>query len=376
MKITIVQGAFLPVPPMLGGAMEKVWFALGQEFARRGHEVKHISRAYPGLSARETRGGVKHRRLSGFAQPRSLAVLKLLDLWYSLRVRAILPEGDILVTNTFWLPMLVRSPRLGKLCVHVARYPKGQLRFYRHAAQLLTLSSPIARAMAEQEPSIQKKIAMLPLPLPASDQPNTESKRELSMLYVGRIHPEKGIGLLVDAFGRFLKQSGTTADGWKLTVVGPWKESQGGGGEDYHRDLLAQAAPLGNRIEWVGPVFGAGKLEAYYRRASLFIYPSLAELGETFGLAPLEAMAQGCPPLVSSLECFQDFIADGDTGFIFDHRAPDPAAALAGKLATLAGNPVLLRETARRAQQASLAYRPEVLAERYLANFSSLLISS
>ena len=43
MKITIVLGAFFPVPPIMGGAVEKVWFALGQEFARRGHEVVQIS---------------------------------------------------------------------------------------------------------------------------------------------------------------------------------------------------------------------------------------------------------------------------------------------------------------------------------------------
>ena len=35
MKITIVQGAFLPVPPLMGGAVENIWFALGQDFARR-----------------------------------------------------------------------------------------------------------------------------------------------------------------------------------------------------------------------------------------------------------------------------------------------------------------------------------------------------
>ena len=43
MKITIVLGAFFPVPPLMGGAVEKVWFALAQEFARLGHEVTQIS---------------------------------------------------------------------------------------------------------------------------------------------------------------------------------------------------------------------------------------------------------------------------------------------------------------------------------------------
>ena len=129
MKITIVLGAFFPVPPRMGGAVEKVWFALGQEFARQGHEVVQISRTHPQLPARETIGGVRHIRVSGFAQPRSSLWLKFLDLIYSVRVRFVLPRADILVTNTFWLPMLVRGRAPGLVYVHVQRGPKGQMRW-------------------------------------------------------------------------------------------------------------------------------------------------------------------------------------------------------------------------------------------------------
>jgi hypothetical protein len=48
-KINILQGAFLPVPPIKGGAIEAVWFLLGQEFAKHGHEVTHISCTHKGL---------------------------------------------------------------------------------------------------------------------------------------------------------------------------------------------------------------------------------------------------------------------------------------------------------------------------------------
>src|SRR5450432_138641 len=131
MRITIVTGAFFPVPPLLGGAVEKVWFALGQEFARLGHEVVHISRAHPHLAAREEIAGVQHRRVRGFSQPRSIVRLKLFDLVYSLGVRRVLPPADILVTNTFWLPLLVRGTKRGLLYVHVQRGPKGQMRYYK-----------------------------------------------------------------------------------------------------------------------------------------------------------------------------------------------------------------------------------------------------
>ena len=92
MKITIVLGAFFPVPPLMGGAVEKVWFALAQEFARLGHQVTQISRSHPDLPAAEEIERVLHLRIRGHSQPRSMVWLKWLDLLYSLRVRRILPH--------------------------------------------------------------------------------------------------------------------------------------------------------------------------------------------------------------------------------------------------------------------------------------------
>ena len=46
----------------------------------------------------------------------------------------------------------------------------------------------------------------------------------------------------------------------------------------------------------------------------------MAEKGEAMPVAPLEAMANGCVPLVSKLDCFRDYISDGTNGFVFDHR--------------------------------------------------------
>jgi hypothetical protein len=42
MNITIVQGGLLPIPPILGGATEKIWFDLGKQFVAMGHNATHI----------------------------------------------------------------------------------------------------------------------------------------------------------------------------------------------------------------------------------------------------------------------------------------------------------------------------------------------
>ena len=54
MRITILQGAFLPVPAIRGGAIEKAWQVLGEAFVKAGHDVTHISRLCDGLPEQES----------------------------------------------------------------------------------------------------------------------------------------------------------------------------------------------------------------------------------------------------------------------------------------------------------------------------------
>lgn len=371
MKITIVTGAFFPVPPLLGGAVEKVWFALGQEFVRLGHEVVQISRAHPDLPEREEIAGVQHRRVGGFAQPRSLVRLKLLDLLYSLRVRRILPRADVLVTNTFWLPLLVRGRKHGLLYVHVQRGPKGQMRWYAHAARLCAVSRAIAEDIVAEAPQLRAQVCALPNALPLRVAPLTNAPRARTILFVGRIHPEKGIELFLRAL---VDLPPDLRAQWKIKIVGPHEVALGGGGEDFLRMISALAEESGLQIEWLGKIFEPAKLRAEYEASSIFVYPSLAERGETFGLAPLEAMAEGCIPIVSSLACFRDYIDDDVNGFVFDHRAPEPARVFARRLAeVLQFPPEKLAELRVAAHAAAQQFDVAEVAPRYLADFASLL---
>ena len=375
MKITIAQGAFLPVPPLLGGAVEKVWFALGQEFVERGHSVTHISRRFPGLPQEETIAGVQHVRVSGFDTPRSLMLLKALDLVYSLRVARKLESADILVTNTFWLPILIRSAKSGSLYVHVARYPRGQMSFYRHAARLQTVSHAVMEAILAEANMPRDKVCTIPYPV-LSPRPTVLTafpERQKEILFVGRVHPEKGVHLLIEAF-RLLSHD-RLAD-WRLVIVGPTATSAGGGGTDYQKQIEELARPLGTQVSWVGPVYESQALDEFYTRASLFVYPSLAERGETFGLAPLEAMSRGCPTLVSDLGCFREFLNDSVDGFVFDHRAPKPAVALADKIAELLQNPDQMARVSEAALRKAENYSLDRIAQVYLDDFESLLAAT
>ena len=372
MKITIVLGAFFPVPPTMGGGVEKVWYALAPEFVKRGHEVVVISRRMRNQPAEEIANGVRHLRIKGFNTPRSFVWLKFLDLLYSLRVKSVLPAADILVTNTFWLPILMRDPRRGKVYVQVARYPKGQMRLYRKAARLQAPSQAVARAIVAEAPELAEKVAVVPNPVSNSSSTSPALPvvdREKTMLYVGRLHPEKGVHLLIDAF---VRGTATAFGEWRLMIVGPTETRFGGGGSEYLADLQQAAANAAGYITFTGPIFDQSALEQAFRSARLFVYPSLAERGESFGLAPLEAMTQACPVLVSKLDCFGDFIRDRETGFVFDHRSDNPAKSLREKMETVIGDEVVLAKVAEAGRRKSAEYSPAHVADLFLADFQQV----
>lgn len=367
MRIAILQGAFFPVPPLRGGAIEKLWHSLGLEFAHAGHQVTHVSRLCDGLPARSEEGGVTHLRVRGYDQPANRYVLKACDLEYSWRACARIPPCDIIVTNSFWSPLLLRR-RPEKICVVVERMPKGQMRLYRGAARLRASTGAVRDAIVRDDPKAAARIAVIPNPLPRVPGRAVDwSQKARTILFVGRLHREKGIEMLLEAFSRGVR-SGLLA-AWKLQLVGPAAQERGGSGQDWADALRAKYGQPG--IEWLGSIYDPAELDGVFERASLFVYPTTAEEGEAMPVAPLEAMAWGAVPVVSRLACFEDYIQSGRNGFSFDHRTPDPAATLEAALA--AAVRADLRGMGGEATAVRVTHAPDRIAGLFLEDFKSLL---
>lgn len=375
MKITILQGAFLPVPPKLGGAVEKLWYQFGILFQESGHFVTHISRSYSGLPSEQIISGVHHIRLSGFDMPSNFLLVKLFDLLFSIRALFTLPAADILVTNTFWMPILLFlfPQSRGRIVVSVERMPKGQMRFYRHAAILRCCSTAVRERLVQQTPCLSKKAIVIANPLPfCLTDPPLEYPKQNTILYCGRLHPEKGLDLLIRAYNTACRHG---LQNWSLSLIGPSDVTTGGGGLAWLRQLQALASSGLGSIHFLGPIFDDQQLHAEYQKASIFAYPSLSESGEAMGLAPLEAMAFGAVPLVSSLACFRDFITHGSNGLVFDHRSHDPVSALAEALLGLASDPLRLHRLSREALLVRQTHHPRRIAQQMLDCFNEVCFS-
>lgn len=371
MKVVILQGAFLPVPPLMGGAVEKMWFILGQKFSARGHEVTHISRQYNQLPREEFIHEVMHIRIAGYETPLSLVLLKLLDAFYTIRAMKIIPKNaDIVVTNTFWAPIFLPLITQAKVYVDVQRMPKGQMRFYKKS-HLRANSTPVAAAIrAELPEALHYKVSMVPNPLPYQatgieqiDLRDLSNKKRV-ILYCGRVHPEKGLELLNATIQAL-------PDDWILKIVGPYKTAEGGGGEEYLQ--LLKSIFNSSKVQFIEPIYDVNKLNQIYKEASIFVYPSIAEKGETFGLAPLEAMAWSAVPVVSDLDCFKDFISHGKNGLIFDHRLMDAGGQLKECVLDLIQNHQKLVRLANEAIKVNFSHSPDKIADLFLADFKRLL---
>jgi glycosyltransferase involved in cell wall biosynthesis len=243
---------------------------------------------------------------------------------------------------------------------------------YFRADRLQAVSQAIAKAIMAQAPSLADRVVCIGNPVPeAYFDAQTEAERNRTVLFVGRLAREKGVHLLIEAFALLMRDPRRQRQEWKLRIVGPHDVSQGGDGDEYLSELRDLAAPLGTACEFLGPIFEQNDLIAQYSAASIFAYPSVAETGEAFGLAPLEAMATGCAAIVSDLRCFDDFIEDGRSGMRFDHKARNRVERLAAVLSGLMASRELRDRIAGNGRRVAENFRTSRIAEKMLDDFAN-----
>jgi glycosyltransferase involved in cell wall biosynthesis len=167
---------------------------------------------------------------------------------------------------------------------------------------------------------------------PAPDRPRARAY----IVYVGNVKPQKNLGVLLRAFAS-IKDS-IPHD---LVIIG-----RKDGMRTADQALAVEARALGDRVELTGEI-PFDRLRALVSNADALVAPSLYE---GFGLPPLEAMAAGCPCLVSRVASHPEVCGDA-ASYCNPHDAADVAQALQ-RLLTDAGLRATLRERGtRRAAQ-------------------------
>jgi len=142
---------------------------------------------------------------------------------------------------------------------------------------------------------------------------STRSRAERTILYLGRIHPIKGIDRLVEAFGVVHKSNGAA----RLLIVG----------QDYgarpQLEKIVRKLGLESKVEFKGPVYGEPK-KALLFGADVLVLPSYSEI---FGLVVLEAFASGLPVIATNACSIADDLESAHAGLIVS-SVPEMADAI------------------------------------------------
>ncbi len=114
------------------------------------------------------------------------------------------------------------------------------------------------------------------------------------LLFLGRIHPVKGLLNLVEAF------ASVRPPGWRVIIAGPDE-----GGHRREVEAAVSSAGLDGVFEFRGAATGEEKWELY-RQSDLFVLPSLSE---NFGLVVGEALSSGVPVVTTKATPWEELAA-------------------------------------------------------------------
>jgi glycosyltransferase involved in cell wall biosynthesis len=161
----------------------------------------------------------------------------------------------------------------------------------------------------------------------------SQKKSGQDLLFVGRVSPEKGVHVLIDAFGIVLKKYPNTrlkiaggigsapveflvgiSDGELVRNLARFYDGSFSKDDYYYNQLLTRLpADQMRRISFLGYV-PYQKLQKVYQNADVFISASLSE---ALGMPILEALASGLPVIASDVGGIPELIKHGETGLLF-----------------------------------------------------------
>jgi len=362
MNLAILIGRFPPGP--VGGAefqAERWAQLLGDR-----HRVVVVTRRDPGQPDRETRDGFEVVRLP-------VSPLPLWRTWHDLRgieraVSHLSPRPDLLLCFQTFISGLAGVWIQSRSGIPAVVWVRGddEIRLddpgitrwvspgvWRRARGVLTQSDAVrtellARLAARDARASQLLAGKLEVVPNGIDLPGPPLPAGRGILAVGRLIPQKGMDVVIDA---------VAPTSLSLTIAGDGPERS---------RLEARARPFGDRIRFEGSV-PRDRLDRLYRDACCVVLAS--RRGEGLPNVLLEGMSYGRPIVATPVAGVRDLVHDGENGLLIP---PDDPVALRAALSRLAADPALAtrlgaagRITAERFRWESVRRDLEPLLERW-----------
>ena len=240
------------------------------------------------------------------------------------------------------VPYALHVPTLG-LADGVAAIPgpvRGWVRSaVAGAAAVMALNEAHGRELARVVPAGRVRIVRNGLPdladLPGLASPPVRRRppaTEPRVLFLSNVREAKGIFTLLEAAPQVLE----AFPGARFVVAGPWEDAA----TERRFGAAVGRLGLGDRVEYVGPVYDAAKLDLL-ASVSLLAFPSHRENAPN---TVLEAMRQGLPVVASRVGGIPEMVEDGRTGLLVE---PGDPTALAGAIRAILRDPETAAELGR-----------------------------
>ena len=183
------------------------------------------------------------------------------------------------------------------------------------------------------------------------------------LLFLSRLHPKKGVELLIGAFARLLRHASLPpglGERLQLVVAGPPHD------DGYLTSLraLSKRHSVADRTHFVGPQLGAERVEAF-AGAAAFVLPSAQE---NFGIVVAEAAAAGIPQVVTGGVDLSTFVAEHGLGRVVEREE----SAVAEGLAAVLQDPWTEADRQRARAAARSAFDREPLGRRWANLYGGL----
>lgn len=297
--------------PASGGGLAEVVPRLARESASLGHRATIATVADPvePLAAAAAAAESAGVRIVTFprSQPR--------PLFFSWGMRAglgsLVQQADVVHVHSNWtFPVwlgcakslaaarpLVMSPHGSLDAVRLAHSAwKKRLagmfdRCFLRRASAIHATSETERQWIQRYVGGTPRIEVIPIgvDLPFLASAPKPTARIRTVLSLGRLHPLKGLDLLLDAWHRAMHDH-PPADAWRLLIAGPDEQ-----GTRTRLEEQARALGLAN-VAFAGPLHGDAKTRAF-AEADCFVLPSRSE---NFGIVVAEALAAGLPVVTTN----------------------------------------------------------------------------
>jgi glycosyltransferase involved in cell wall biosynthesis len=289
MRIGVIASIAHRLPPLGYGPWEQIAATLTDGFVARGHDVTLFASADSVTSAR-----LHPTAPAGYEEDPTVEA----KVWEGLHNAAAFEHAgdfDVLANHFDFMPLtysrLVSTPVVTTIHGFSSERIVPVFRAYNDIAHYVAISDSDRHPDVTYAATIHHGID--------TSRFTFVPERGGYLLFLGRIHPDKGTHLAIELARR---------TGIPLLIVGIVQDA------DYFR-YAVQPHLDGVSATYLGPVGPAARDELLGGAAALV---HLIDFAEPFGLSVVEALATGTPVIARALGSMPEILRDGVTGFLVD----------------------------------------------------------